>query len=248
MIGNHDDDRVFECAGIFKLIVDSTENLVQLGDAGVITGDRFFPLPIRYVVKHLLDTSVQIRAIRVIITQIPRQLDGVDIVVREGFMAGQQSFVRFGETDDTTPGLRFRQTSGEKLLCLFKGDSRVAFLDGRLGRGVMQDGVVALGPAYMARQAFVDFRQGTFVTLAHVADKLVGLESIGLPAEIFQLVRPLDMPFAEITGAIAGRHQLRSPMRLVGSEHALVVIAAMFHFQHAVVMRQKSSHQAGPGR
>ena len=69
-----------------------------------------------------------------------------------------------------------------------------------------------------------------------------------LPPEAAQVVAALDVPLAEVGGPIAGIAQPLRPVRIVGPQHALVVVHGVLHLQHAVVVRKHPRHQAGAGR
>lgn len=125
---------------------------------------------------------------------------------------------------------------------------RVAIFHRHLGDPVMKDSVVARhGSLDPARPGRID-RFGTGVALAEVLHMFGRFHAIHLPAKVLDLVGALHVPLSEIPCAITGASQALGKVRLVGPQHALVVVADVLDLKHAMVVRQQSSHQAGPRR
>ena len=75
-----------------------------------------------------------------------------------------------------------------------------------------------------------------------------GSAAVHLPAEALQLFGTLDVPLAEVPGAIARLLQSLGEVGLVFAQHVQVRDLWIEHLQHAVIVRQQPGHDAGSCR
>ena len=69
-----------------------------------------------------------------------------------------------------------------------------------------------------------------------------------LPAEAGEFVGPFDVPLAEIAGVVTGIGQPLRRSGMLRAQHCLVGVNRMLDKEHAVVVVQRPSHQAGARR
>ena len=112
----------------------------------------------------------------------------------------------------------------------------------------MEHSVVAFGSRRVLGKAVrVQERLGALFTRPDASVRGARITAIDLPAKILELVCALDMPFAEVASSIAGLAKTLSPVRILRTQHGLVVVHGVFDLQHAVIVRQHAGHQARAG-
>ena len=120
---------------------------------------------------------------------------------------------------------------------------------GRHGRcRVVQDRAIAVRALVVAyRIGAVEEVSGNGNTRAQRPLRGNVIAAALLPPKATQVVAALDVPLAEVGGPVAVIAQPLSPVRVLGPQHALIVVHGVLHLQHAVVVRHHPRHQAGAG-
>ena len=248
VVAHEHHDRVVQHAKPLELIQERPHLRVELADEGVVHRPRLAPLALGDGAEHLALAPVDGGAFGEGVPQAGGQVDRVQVIPEVGVAVGDEGDVGLREADAAGPWPAACDRGLQELL-RGAGRRRAGAPLGRHARSrVVQDRAIA-------------------VRTLVVADRIGPVEEVGgsgdprsqrplrggviaaplLPAEAAEVVAALDVPLAEVGGAVAGIAQPLRPVRVPGAQHALIVVHRVLDLQHTVVVRQHPRHQAGAG-
>ena len=249
MVGGDDDNGVCQHISGLEVTHQPGELGIQLGHAAKVARACHAPLVVGHIVEDLPLAVIEVRAVGQVVVQIGGQWHRRHVIFFECLTADHERLIRFGEACAKAPRRVAFCELVQHVDGLIYGMSGITLARGHISHAIMQQAIVAIRPLDVPRERGIQ-RQVRAAVLAQTEESVMvsSLALVNLPAELAQIIRALDVPFAEVRGAIAARPQSLRPVGLLGAKHTLVRVAPMLHFQHTVIVRQQPGHQPGSCR